>query len=291
MAKKMDEGEKKPSMSYWSKEKVTCPVCKKQFDKEVMLSGQGRMIAGSLTDELHRLFEPSKKYGIIYPLIYDIGACPHCYTALFWNDFKDLKKQAVQEKALASSEKRREGVEAVFPHFELKKQRTLFDGCAMYYLALFTYDDMGADLFPTVKRAIITLRLAWLCQDLDKACPGRNYDYMAQVFYRKAVFFYQQSLVVELDRTEQSSSVPNSGPDMDKNYGWDGVVYLNGLLEYKYGQKKDTQMRLKKLSEAKTSIARLFGLGKSSKAKPGPLLEKSRELYNTLSAELKEEGI
>lgn len=289
--KETDGTEKKVATSYFSKDRVMCPVCKQDFAKEVMLSGQGRMIAGELTDELHRQFEPSKKYGLIYPLIYDVGACPNCYAALFWNDFKDLKKADAQDKILTSAESRVEGVSAVFPHFDLKRPRTLFDGCAMYYLALFTYDKVGAELFPTVKRAIITLRLAWLCKDLNAACPGRNYDYMAQVFYRKAAFFYQQSLVVELDRTEHSSSVSNSGPDMDKNYGWDGVVYLNGLLEYKYGQKEDMQLRLKKLSEAKTAIARLFGLGKSSKAKPGPLLEKSRELYNLLSAELKEEGI
>lgn len=291
MAKDAGESEKKPIMSYWAKDKVTCPVCKKSFQREVMMSGQGRMIAGTLTDELHRNFEPSKKYGVVYPLIYDIGACPHCYTAFFWNDFKEFRKADVQDRVLTSSEQRKESVNAVFPYFDLKRQRSLLDGCAMYYLALLTYDKVSLDLLPTIKRAIITLRLAWLCRDLDKACPGRNYDYMAQVFYRKAAFFYQQALLVELDRSEQSSSISNSGPDMDKNYGWDGVVYLNGLLEYKYGQKADSQLRLKKLSEAKTAIARMFGLGKSSKAKPGPMLEKARELYNVLSVELKEEGI
>ena len=42
-------------------------------------------------------------------------------------------------------------------------------------------------------------------------------------------------------------------------------------------------MRLKKLSESKTAIARIFGLGKSSKSKPGPLLEHARNLYDNLS--------
>ena len=73
------------------------------------------------------------------------------------------------------------------------------------------------------------------------------------------------------------------GPDMDKNYGWDGVIYLCGLLEYKYGQQEDIQLRLKKLNESKTAIARIFGLGKSSKNKPGPLLEHARNLYDNLS--------
>jgi uncharacterized protein (DUF2225 family) len=32
----------------------------------------------------------------------------------------------------------------------------------------------------------------------------------------------------------------------------------------------------------------MFGLGKASKSKPGPLMEKSRALYNTISKELNE---
>jgi len=94
-----------------------------------------------------------------------------------------------------------------------------------------------------------------------------------------------------MNRVEKSSTLVNCGPDMDKNYGWDGVIYLCALLEYKYGQTNDQQLRLKKLSQAKTAIARIFGLGKSSKAKPGPLLEKSRDLYDKLSAEVRDDNI
>ena len=68
--------EKKPSISYWAKEKVICPVCNKGFQQEVMQRGGGRMIAGPLTDELHRIYEPSKRYGRVFPMIYEIGCCP-----------------------------------------------------------------------------------------------------------------------------------------------------------------------------------------------------------------------
>ena len=60
------------------------------------------------------------------------------------------------------------------------------------------------------------------------------------------------------------------------------------MLEYKYGQTSDISARLKKLESCKHSIARIFGLGKSSKAKPGPLLEHSRALYDNLSTVLKD---
>ena len=136
---------------------------------------------------------------------------------------------------------------------------------------------------PTLKKGILSLRLAWLTHDMDLLCSEHNFDIVSKVFYSKALYFYQQSLYCETDKTEASSSLGNMGPDIDKNYGWDGVVYLCGLLEYKYGQQDDMQLRMKKLSESKTAIARIFGLGKSSKSKPGPLLEHARDLYDKIS--------
>lgn len=78
------------------------------------------------------------------------------------------------------------------------------------------------------------------------------------------------------------------GPDIDKNYGYDGVIYLGALLEYRYGQKKDIEARQKQLKMHKIALAKLFGLGKSSKSKPGPILEHARVLYDLLKAELNE---
>ena len=91
--KNADNPGKKPGISYWSKDKCICPICKKGFEREIMRSGNGRMIAGGLTDELHRIFEPSAKFGRVYPLIYEIGTCPFCYTSLFWNDFKEKQEE------------------------------------------------------------------------------------------------------------------------------------------------------------------------------------------------------
>lgn len=288
---KKDAGKKKAAISYWSKEKCNCPVCKKSFAKEIMLSGNGRMIAGNLSDDLHRTFEPSARFGRVYPLIYEIGACPNCFTALLWSDFKELKNKDALERLYSSKDSRKSKVETIFPHFVLNRERTIFDGAAMYYLAVLTYGETNPELLPTMKSAFLTLRLAWLSRELNAVCSGHNYDYISQVFYQKALFFYNQAIINETERTERSSSLANFGPDMDKNYGWDGVIYIRGLLEYKYGQKDDIQLRLKSLSESKTAIARIFGLGKSSKDKPGPLLEKARDLYDQLSKELNENDI
>lgn len=288
VSKKKAGEEKKPKISYWSKTKVRCPLCQRDFDREEMLSGSGRMIAGDLTDELHRLYEPSAKYGMIYPLIYTIGACPKCHVAFLWNDFKEIDDPKSIMALKDDIDNRKKIVNNIFPYYQLTKERSLLDGAAMHFLALLSYGKVDLGYAPTVKRAIISLRLAWLCNDLNDVVPGHNYDYIAQTFYRKALFFYDQTLINEMARVESLGVVNNLGPDTDKNYGYDGLIYELGLLEYKYGQREDMQARLKKLDECKRSIARGFGLGKSSKSKPGPLLEKSRDLYDKINAALAE---
>lgn len=289
MKKSFLDKDKKPAISYYSKDPITCPVCGETFAREMILSGSGRLNAGELTDELHRNFIPSPKYGAIYPLIYDVAVCPKCWTALTFQDMATLKDEKITSRLFQQQEARMTDTKAVFGAVDFKKTRTLPSGAAAYYLALQTYEFLDASFCPTMKRAIISLRAAWLCLELEKVTPGLNYDYMAKVFYQKALFFYNEAILAETERTERSSELNNYGPDIDKNYGWDGVIYLNGLLEYKYGQTDDAQERLKSLSQAKIAIARMFGLGKSSKSKPGPLLEVARNLYDTLGRLLKED--
>ena len=285
---KKNDDSKNLAVSFYSKQKVLCPFCKKQFAREEMLTGGGRMIAGELTDELRRIFEPSVKFGRIYPLIYSVAACPVCHAALLWNDFEHFADEQIIEEIIDTEDARKKSVEAVFPFYDLKRPRTVFDGAAAYYLALLCYEHLPAQYSPTIKKAQICLRLAWLCGDLNSLCPDRGFDYVQQRFYRKALFLYQESLDYEIHRIENITAIGHFGPDIDKNYGYDGVIYLCALLEYKYGQKENVHERLQKLDELKRAIARIFGLGKSSKNKPGPLLEHSRSLYDNLTAELKE---
>lgn len=287
-SKAESDSNKKQSVSYWSKTKCRCPLCKRDFEKEEMLSGGGRMNAGELSDELHRSYLPSAKYGPVYPLIYAIGACPKCHVAFFWKDFELIKDNDSIDALRLDKDKRQQKVKTIFPNYDLSHERNLLDGAAMYYLALLSYEKVDLSYAPTFKRAMISLRLAWLCTELNKVIPGYNYNYPAAVFYRKAAFFYEQTLINEAGKIESVETVFNFGPDVDKNYGYDGVIYLSGLLEYKYGQTDDMQLRYKKLDANKRSIARIFGLGKSSKEKPGPLLENARNLYDALTKELKD---
>lgn len=280
--------EKSLAITYYTKQSVICPICKKPFPREELLSGGGRLIAGGLTDELRRTYEPSSKYGTVYPLIYSVAVCSNCNTAMLWNDMTSFNDSKTADILLDTAPERIETVKNIFPHYDFKRDRTLLEGCAGYYLALLCYEKMPAQYSPTIKKAQICLRLAWMCDDMNKLYPDKNYDFIRDSFYKKALFLYQESLNLEMEHKENITNISSFGPDLDKNYGYDGVIYLSCLLEYKYGQQKDINARLKKLETCKHSIARIFGLGKSSKAKPGPLLEHSRALYDNLTAVLKD---
>jgi uncharacterized protein (DUF2225 family) len=108
------------------------------------------------------------------------------------------------------------------------------------------------------------------------------------LFKKKANYLYNEAIRREQRGIETLSAMKNFGPDTDKNYSYEGALYLTALLRYKYSFKDNPELRKKALEEAKRTIARIFGVGKSSKSKPGPLLEHAKNLYETISKELNE---
>jgi len=272
-------------VSFIAKNATTCPVCDGEFKREELLTGGGRMNAGDLTDELHRQYLTTGKFGDVYPLIYPVTVCPNCFYAAYVPDFDQVSPTKADELKHATGD-RKNLVKNIDPEISFHETRGLKEGIASYLLALSCYEKLPVECAPTFRQAVSALRAGWLCMDYHKKVPDQNWDYLAQVFYRKAAFFY--SLVVEHEETgkEQASSVGNLGPDIDNNYGFDGVLYLAGLLEFKYGQRANVYERGIKLKKARSTVARIVGMGKSSKAKPGPLLESSRDLHKRIKAEL-----
>lgn len=273
------------NLTYYGKEQYECPVCKAKFKKEELHTGGGRLIAGDLTDELHRLYTPSEKYGEVIPLLYQVVVCPKCFYASFPGDFRVPTSKNV-ERLFANTQKRYNAMERLFPKLDFTEPRTIYEGTASYYLAIQCYGDFDKKFSPTIKQAICSLRLAWLFDMLNIKNPGEHYDYLTQMFYRKATFLYRKAQYNEEKGREIMSNAKNLGPDTDKNYGYDGVIYLLTLLPFKYGVFKDDETRRLALDHQKSNLAKMFGLGKTSKEKPGPLLELARQLYERLKAEL-----
>jgi hypothetical protein len=273
------------TLTFFSKNKIECPVCEEAFYREEMRTGRGRMIAGDLTKELRRNYEASQQYGEVYPLIYPVTVCPYCFYGAYQNDFSSVPDGAIDALRDGAAQ-RREAVEKLFDHLDFTEPRRLQEGIASYVLAIFCYDHFPKQYSPKFKQGLSALRAAWLSGDLHRKVPSENYDYLQQIFYRKARFFY--SVAVEWEQTgrEPLSGAGNLGPDLDKNYGYDGVLYLSGLLEYKYGPRKDPERRAEALGRAKRTIARIFGMGKASKDKPAAILDNAREVYGEISKEL-----
>ncbi len=275
--------------SFFSKNPLTCPVCNASFHKEEMLTGSGRLIAGNLTQELRRLYEANKKYGEVHPLVYPVTVCSSCFYAAYPNDFDVIDEEAKQRLS-ENSEKRVATIRPLFPELEFAEPRGLKEGIAAYYFAVMCYDFMPKSVAPTIKQGISSLRAAWLCNDLHGKMPAENYDYLAKLFYRKARFFYTLAVEYESDGTETIGNAGNLGPDLDKNYAYDGVLYLASMLEYHFGPREDPEKRKKSLLLAKRIVARIFGMGKASKSKPEAILQSSRDLYDSINTALKEFG-
>jgi uncharacterized protein (DUF2225 family) len=277
--------DKSPSLTFFQKKPTVCPVCRTEFYREELLTGRGRLIAGKLTPELRRLYEPSQKFGEVYPLAYPVTVCPNCYYAAWKDDFLKLPETS-KDKAEAETSKRINWIGEVLEGVDFRGSRGLNEGLASFMLATLCYDYQSADQSPTIKQGISSLRAAWLSVDMHRKYSNNNYDYLAKMLYRKARFFYLTAIELETNGKEGIGGCPNLGPDLDKNYMFDGVLYIYGYLEYHYGPRKDPAKREENLNRAKRTIARIFGMGKASRNKPQAILDNARDLYEEIGKTL-----
>jgi uncharacterized protein (DUF2225 family) len=278
--------EKELKVSFLSKREYECPVCRARFRKEELLSGGGRLIAGPMTEELHRLYEPSVKYGEVFPLLYQAVVCPECWFAAMDQDFSELSDNGIK-MAKEDREDRVNDTKLLFPQLDFSSPRGLAEGAASQYLLMRCYKYYGKNSSPTIKQGLAALRAAWLFDELDKKNPRQHYDWLAILFRRKAQFLYNEAIRLEQSGKETLSGMKSFGPDTDKNYAYEGVLYLCAYLRYKFGP-TEAEQRKYSLEDARRTIAKIFGMGKSSKDKPGPLLDHARQIYDAINKELNE---
>lgn len=273
-------------ITYFSKDPIICPVCGSKFFREDLLSGRGRLVAGELTNDLRRLYEPTQKYGELYPIVYSITVCPVCYSASYPQDFLTID-ESTKIKLLPLKDKRLKAVDSLFKEVNFEEPRTLIEGVVSYFIAIMCYDSFPQTANPTFKQALSSLRGAWLLDSLHSHYPGEHYDYVAKLFYRKAFFFYTLAAERDQNGEESLSGIVNFGPDTDKNYGYDGFLYITALLQYKYGPRADIKKRIKSLEDAKRLLSKIFGTGKASKGKPSAILEKAKDIFEKIGEEIK----
>ena len=276
-------------ITFYSKKEYFCPVCDTLFHKEELYSGRGRLIAGALTKELHQLYEPSAKYGEIFPVVYLSLVCPECWFAAMDDDFNALPATG-KKKAMDDREKRMKDTSLIFPNLDFREHRTLMEGAASQYLTLRCYDYYNKETSPTIKQGLASLRCAWLLDDLHQKYPDQHYDWLAQLSRKKAEYLYNEALAREQSTTETLSGMKAFGPDTGRGYGYEGMLYLCAYLRYHYGTSHNAEERKTALEDARRTISKLFGMGKSSRDKPGAFLDIARSLYDTINKELAESG-
>jgi len=275
------------SISFFQKNDTVCPICEHKFKKEELRVGRGRLIAGPLGNDLRRYYEASKKYGEVYPLIYYVMTCPGCYYSTLGTDFAIPDPKAINQIRL-EERKRHQSVDLLFPDLDWKSPRTLNEGAAGYFLAVMCYQHFTSSFSPTIKSGICALRAGWCFADLHRRFPTENFDYLEKIFYHKARFFYGLTVDREQSGEESVNASMNFGPDVDNNFGFDGVMYMTGYLEYHFGSQANPEQREQSLTSGRRAIARLVGMGKSSKNKPSVLIEKAKDLHKILGEEIKE---
>lgn len=275
------------SISFFQKNETVCPICEHKFKKEELRVGGGRLIAGPLGNDLRRYYEASKKFGDVYPLIYYVMTCPGCLYSTLGTDFLNPDPKAIDAIRL-EERKRRQALELILPNLDWENLKTLKEGAAGYFLALMCYEHFGPSFSPTIRSGICALRTGWCFADLHRRFPTENYDYLEKIFYHKARFLYSQTIERDQNNEEPVNAAMNFGPDVDNNFGYDGVMYLLGYLEYHFGSQANPEQREKSLTSARRAIARLVGMGKSSKNKPTAIIEKAKDLHKLLGEEINE---
>jgi len=279
--------DKNLKITFVDKNPTTCPVCSHDFYREALMTGSGRLIAGKLTNELRRLYQPSKKFGRINPLIYPIVVCPECLFAAFPEDFPNLNKKYV-DNLREFTERRKQLVRQTFGDVDFHDNRDDRAGAASYILALSSYSFFDPKVSPTLKRGLCALRAAWLLDDLMEAAEDEEtknrYGHVQEIMYQKANHFYTASLDLMQTGKESTEKIV-LGPDVDKNWGYEGYLYTISSLTLKMGYlEEDLEARALGYVKAKRVISKLFGSGKASKSKPSEILDMSRSIYDQLNS-------
>lgn len=274
-------------ITYISSDKIICPVCDYILQREELHGGRGRIVVDRLTEELRYKYTPSEKYGVVIPLLYPITTCPRCRYAAFKNDFTHIVKQTISH-VKRTQHSRDIVLRQIFPEIDFRNRRGLAEGIASYYYAMLCYQYWPPESGPTVKQAMSALRIAWLCTDFHELKPEENWDAMARIFYKKARYFYRLAWEQDRNHKENIPSDFNLGPDSDKNYGIDGVCYLMGYLEYRWGPSSDAELRQKNLQEAKALLSKIFDTDRDRKPVSGIILDNTRSLFAAINTELKD---
>ena len=290
----MIKEEKKPSVSFFQKEKTVCPVCNEKFHIETMYSGRGRVNTGDTLYDLRKLYLPTEKYGLFNPLIYYVIVCPRCFYATVPEDFNAIvdNGQIIYQCKNATKE-RKEFIINIFGKLpDFYRNRDHYLGGISFILSLLTYTLFNNNFSVNIKKAAMSLRTSWfiydLCSEEDKS-EGEREKYRSIYYYFRylAWSFYDQFLLETQINVKSIENSKRMGPDVDKDYGFNGAVYLSALLGYENKEFcQDQNYLIKRFKEYRQMLNTLITKGK--KNLPIQFLEMNKALLKTIHVFIKE---
>ncbi|MGL5955953.1 MAG: DUF2225 domain-containing protein [Brevinema sp.] len=284
----------KQGVTFFSKHLIICPSCNTEFKKEELQTGRGRLNASDLTPELRRMYIPTQKYGVVNPLLYPILVCPTCLLAGFPNEFQKFSSDqipSIQEE----EENRHKLIRQCFgKDLDFNENRDTIEGAASYILGFSCSIFLPKESSPTAKRGLYALRAAWLTDDLYQKSKLEHFKELRDSLYYQAYVNYDLCLERQLKNKEPFDGFVWMGPDVDTNFGYDGLLYIIAFLSMKHISLLTPDEQIIKIGNVKRVLSKIFGIGKSSKAKPQALVSSSRTLYgeaNNLLSTLASKGL
>ncbi len=285
---------KKSNVTFFSKHTITCPSCKTEFNKEELQTGRGRINAGELTVELRRLYIPTQKFGIVNPLIYPIIVCPNCLLAGYANDFQKFDADMIPN-IQADAGNRHEMIKKAFGReLDFREFRDTPEGLASYMLGFASTIFLPRVMSPTARRGLYALRAAWLAGDLYKQSGLEHFKELSDAMYYQAYVNYDRALELQIRSIEPFDGFAWMGPDIDTNFGYDGLLYIISYLSMMFLDKLQPEARIAKIGNVKRVLSRIFGVGKIAKSKPQVLIVNAKNLYhqaNNILEELSKKGL
>ncbi len=283
-----DSGSK---LSFRKKDPIECPICGGDIFDEVLRSGGGRLIADRLTEELRRLYKPSPKYGVVYPLAYSVRVCPHCLYAATFADWSKLNKEDITKLKATTQARQQSIVKILGPiqQTDFTQDRNLELGAGSCMLAVDCYNFRTEEVAPVFKKGLFSLRAAWLFSDMSEKYPNLPYKNVVVFFYKKAYMSYSVVLDLFQSGQEMLEHAGRLGPDTDKDWGYEGLQYMVGVLVSRFGEEieKDVQKRIDLFDRTRRIVAKMFGSGKASKNLPADLIDKTRDIHEKMGDMLK----